>query len=52
MNGPEPYQVRAIAFKVAQVVETDPSARDVNHNWMEPARVRIRVDQNEARFLA
>src|SRR5271165_4591495 len=52
VSGPEPDQVRAIAFKVAQVVETGPSARNVNYNWMEPARtVRIRVDQDQARLL-
>src|SRR5271157_4006083 len=52
VSGPEPDQVRAIAFKVAQVVETGPSARNGNYNWMEPARtVRIRVDQDQARLL-
>ena len=52
VSGPEPDQVRPIAFKVAQVVETGPSARNVNYNWMEPARtVRIRVDQDQARLL-
>ena len=52
VSGVEPEQVRAIAFKVAQILNDDPSARNVNYNWMEPARtVRIRVDQDQARLL-
>ena len=52
VSGPEPDQVRAIAFKVAQVIGAAPGARNVNYNWMEPARtVRIRVDQDQARLL-
>ncbi len=50
--GPEPNQVRAAAFKVAETLESEPGARNVNYNWMEPARtVRIRVDQDQARLL-
>ncbi len=45
-------QVRNIAFHVAQILNDDPSARNVNYNWMEPARtLRIRVDQDQARLL-
>ena len=52
VSGLEPDQVRAISFKVAQVMESDPSARNVNYNWMEPARtVKIRVDQDQARLM-
>ncbi len=52
VTGVEPEQVRAIAFNVAQILNDDPSARNVNYNWMEPARtVRIRVDQDQARLL-
>ena len=52
VSGPEPDQVRAIAFQVAEVVAADPRARNVNYNWIEPARtVRIRVDQDKARLL-
>ncbi len=52
VSGPEPDQVRAIAFRVAEVIEADTRARNVNYNWIEPARtVRIRVDQNKARLL-
>ena len=52
VSGPEPDRVRAIASKVAEVVGTAPGARNVNYNWMEPARtVRLRVDQDQARLL-
>ncbi|MEA2817424.1 MAG: multidrug efflux pump, partial [Rhodospirillaceae bacterium] len=52
VSGPEPDQVRAIAFKVAQILGKDPGAGNVNYNWMEPARtVRIRVDQDQVRLL-
>ena len=52
VSGPQPDQVRAIAFKVADILGADPDAWNVHYNWMEPARtVRIRVDQDEARLL-
>ncbi len=52
VKGSDPDQVRAIAFEVAQVVGTEPGARNVNYNWMKPARmVQIRVDQDKARLL-
>jgi multidrug efflux pump subunit AcrB len=52
VSGPESDQVRAIAFKLAQVVGTNPGAGNVNYNWMEPARtVIIRVDQDQVRLL-
>ncbi|SDR44167.1 Multidrug efflux pump subunit AcrB [Rhizobiales bacterium GAS113] len=52
VGGPDPDQVRAIAFRVAQAMQSIPEARNVNYNWMETARtVRIRVDQDQARIL-
>ena len=52
VSGPEPNQVREIAFKVAQVMGAEAAVRNINYNWMEPARtVRIRVDQDQARLL-
>jgi multidrug efflux pump subunit AcrB len=52
VSGPDPNQVRTVAFKVADLLGSAPGARNVNYNWMEPARtVRIRVDQDEARLL-
>ena len=52
VSGPQPEKVRAIALKLAQVMETAPGAENVNYNWMEPARtIRIQVDQDQARLL-
>jgi multidrug efflux pump subunit AcrB len=52
VSGPDVGQVREIAFKVAQIIATNPKAEKVNFDWIEPARqVRIRVDQDEARLL-
>jgi multidrug efflux pump subunit AcrB len=52
VSGTEPDKVRAIAFKVAQVLGSAAGAGNVNYNWMEPARtIRIRVDQDQARLL-
>jgi multidrug efflux pump subunit AcrB len=52
VTGQSPEQVREIAFKVAQAIETAPGAQNVNYNWMEPARtIKIRVNQDQARLL-
>ena len=52
VSGPEPDQVRSIALKIAQILGSDPGTRNVNYNWMDPARMlRIRVDQDQARLL-
>jgi multidrug efflux pump subunit AcrB len=52
VTGPSPDIVRATAFQVAEILGTDPKARNINYNWMEPARtVRIRIDQDQARLL-
>jgi multidrug efflux pump len=52
VSGPEPGQVREIAFRVAELLGTEPAVQNVNYNWMEPARtVRIRVEQDQARLL-
>jgi multidrug efflux pump subunit AcrB len=52
VSGPEPDEVRAIAFKVAEDIGSTHGARNVNYNWMAPARtVRIRVDQDQARLV-
>ena len=50
--GPDLGQVRDIAFKLADVMASEPDARLVNYDWIEPAReIRIRVNQDEARRL-
>ncbi|WP_339071829.1 efflux RND transporter permease subunit [Methylovirgula sp. 4M-Z18] len=52
VEGPQADEVRTIAFKVAQLVGSNPNAKNVNYNWMDPARtVRIRVDQDQVRLL-
>jgi multidrug efflux pump subunit AcrB len=52
VSGPDVERVREIALKVGQIVASNPDAKQVNFDWMEPDRqVRIRVDQNEARLL-
>ena len=52
VSGTAPEQVRGIAFDVAKLLSDASGARNVNYNWMEPARtVRIKVDQDQARLL-
>jgi multidrug efflux pump subunit AcrB len=52
VSGPDVEQIREIALKVGQILASDPRAKSVNFDWMEPDRqVRIRVDQDEARLL-
>jgi multidrug efflux pump subunit AcrB len=52
VSGAKPAEVRAIAFKVADILGDNPDAWNVHYDWMEPARtVRIRVDQDEARLV-
>ena len=44
--------MRDIALRLAGIVASDPNARHVNFDWMEPARmVRIHIDQDQARLL-
>ncbi len=52
VSGPEISKVRDIARQLAAVVASNPDARRVNYNWMDPARmVRIEINQDEARLL-
>jgi len=52
VSGPDVAQVRDIALHLASVMATDPNARKINFDWMEPARrVRISIDQDQARLL-
>ena len=52
VSGPDLGEVREIALKLAQVVATSHSAKNVNFDWIEPAReVRIQIDQDQARLL-
>jgi multidrug efflux pump subunit AcrB len=52
VSGPDPERLRAIALQLADVIGADPAARQVNFDWMEPARqLSVRVDQDQARRL-
>ena len=52
VSGPDPQRVRAIALQVADLLGATAGVRNVNFDWVEPARVmRIRIDQDQARQL-
>jgi multidrug efflux pump subunit AcrB len=52
VSGPDLGEVREIAIKLGQTIATNPYAKNVNFNWIEPAReVRIQIDQDQARLL-
>jgi multidrug efflux pump subunit AcrB len=52
VSGPEPERLRALALEVAGILGADPQVRQVNFDWMEPARqLSVRVDQDQARRL-
>jgi multidrug efflux pump len=47
ISGPDLNEVRDAVFRLAQIVAGDARARQVNFDWIEPARkVRIRIDQD------
>ena len=52
VSGPDIAEVRTIAMRLAQVMAENPSALQINFDWIEPSReLRLRVDQDEARRL-
>ena len=52
VSGPDVDEVRDIAFRLAQIVGSDAGTRQINFDWIEPARkVRVRIDQDQARLL-
>jgi multidrug efflux pump len=52
VSGPDKDEVAKIAQQLAGVIATNQDARDVNFDWMEPARqLRVKVDQEQARQL-
>ena len=52
VSGSDISELRDIALRLAQIVASDPGARHVNFDWMEPARmVRVQIDQDQARLL-
>jgi len=52
VRGPDLQEVRRLAYEVAALLGKDPAARQVNFDWIEPARImRIEVSQDRARQL-
>ena len=52
VSGPDNDEVAKIAQQLAQVIGADPDARQINYDWLEPARqLRIKVDQEQVRRL-
>jgi multidrug efflux pump subunit AcrB len=52
VTGPDREQLRGIALELATLMAELPLTRQVNFDWMQPAReLTIRIDQNEARRL-
>src|SRR4029077_14453293 len=52
VSGPDLSEVREIAMQLAGIMAKNSTVKNVNFDWMEPARMlRVRVDQNQARLL-
>jgi len=52
ISGADPDRLRDIALDLAGVMAASPLTRQINFDWMEPAReVTIHIDQDEARRL-
>jgi multidrug efflux pump subunit AcrB len=52
VSGPDPQQVRDVAYRVAGIMGGDARAQTVNFDWIEPMRtLRVQVNQDEARLL-
>jgi multidrug efflux pump len=52
VSGPDPMEVRRIAFQVADVMRANANTRDVNLDWNELSKVvKLDVDQAKARLL-
>ncbi len=50
--GPEPTELRDIAWRLGKIIADHPGTQRVNFDWMEPERVlRIRIDQEQVRLL-
>ena len=52
VTGPDKDELRRIAEDVAKLMTADTRVRNLNYDWMEPARqLRVVIDQDEARRL-
>ena len=52
VNGPDVEKVRMLAYRVADVMASDPATRSINFDWNEPIKtIRLEVLQDKARLL-
>jgi multidrug efflux pump subunit AcrB len=52
VSGPNHDEVNRIAQQLAKTIAANRNARQINYDWMEPARqLRVRIDQDQARQL-
>lgn len=52
VTGPDKDELRRISEDVARLMAADSRVRNLNYDWMEPARqLRVHIDQDEARRL-
>lgn len=52
VTGPDKDELRRTAEDVAKLMAADSRVRNLNYDWMEPARqLRVHIDQDEARRL-
>jgi multidrug efflux pump subunit AcrB len=50
--GPDVGEVRALAYRLADVIGSNPYTQLINYDWNEPSKaVRVEVDQDKARML-
>jgi multidrug efflux pump subunit AcrB len=52
ISGPDPDRLRDLAYRLAAVIAADAHPRNINLDWVQPARtVRVKVNQDQARLL-
>ena len=52
ITGPDKDELRGIAENVANLMAADSRVRNINYDWMEPARqIRVNIDQDQARRM-
>jgi multidrug efflux pump len=52
ISGPDPNRLRDLAYRLATVIATHPYPRQINFDWVQPAKtLRVKVNQDQARLL-
>jgi multidrug efflux pump subunit AcrB len=52
ISGPDPNRLRDLAYRLAAVIATHPYPRQINFDWIQPAKtLRVKVNQDQARLL-